>query len=461
MLDYGKLPPHDVELEKVVLGALILERDAIYKVDIPSDVFYKNEHQKIYEAILSLNKRGSNIDLMEVTTELRNAQILDETGGASYITSLTKRVASAANIEQHVRHLLVYWIRRKLISAASNIITQSYDTTSDIEETIKEYESAVSEIDNVIAGKNKGRSLGEVLSSLTRKIEERCIKAKESGITGIPTGFKTLDFITSGWQSDWLIILAARPAMGKTAIGVNAFAKAAALSGNWVNVFSLEMGAESLAERIVLGASGIEPERLKHGKMNDTDWGLYNQTVRELEDMSIWIDDTSYASLYHMRNVARQNVRKGKCDLIIIDYLQLADAGSDRNSNREEKIAELSRSLKALSKELQVPIIVLSQLNRGVESRPDKKPRLSDIRESGAIEQDADMVLLPYRPNYYGIEVEGTDDPEHYGEIIMGKFRHGSIMDIPFYHNDTMTEFSERSFYANVDYSEGMEPKPF
>lgn len=450
--DLGNVPPQATDVEGVVLAAMMLERDAISKVDLVPEVFYKEEHQLIFETIQRLDNEGKNIDLITVSTSLKDRGVLEKVGGPGYITGLTRRVASAAHIEQHARILLEQYIRRELITVSSRVMSLSYDTSTDLDDIMRLYETTISEVDNIIIGKHTGRELSSVLSDLNKEIDRRVQLSKEGGLVGIDTGFGTLNKYTAGWQGNWLVIFAARPAMGKTAIAVNRFAKIAAMAGKWVNVFSLEMTDVSLAERLVLGASEIDSYKFKNGDMSDEDWTNYNRAVGELERLPIYIDDSPYVKISHIRNVARMNKRKGKCDMIIIDYLQLADAGVNSiNGTREQEVSFMSRSLKALAKELNVPVIVLSQLSRKVEERASKRPVLSDLRESGSIEQDADMVIFPFRPSYYKDKGEKGFDEVKDDEaiLIVAKNRHGGTGDIEFYTNESMTDFSDRPFDEN------------
>ena len=442
----GKVPPQTIEIEEAILGALIIERDAILKLDLVPEVFYKEEHRTIYKAVEALNREGRNIDLTTVMMRLKDTGKLEEVGGVSYLAQLTRNVASAIHIEQHTVFLLQAYIRRELIRISTTILEMAYDTSNDIDDILQLYESAITSIDNIILGKKKGREIRAVLKDLTDEVERRVRISKTGGLTGITTGFGELNRITSGWQPNWLVVFAARPAMGKTALAINRFAKVAAQNGHWVNIFSLEMEDISLTERLVLGASGIDPYNLRSGQMTTEDWDNYNRSVAELQDLPIFIDDTPYVRISHIRNVARMNRRQNKCDMVIIDYLQLANAGGNDRMNREQQVAEMSRQLKALAKELQIPIILLSQLSRDVEKRGGtKRPNMSDLIESGAIEQDADLIIFPWRPIYYGIEPE-VDDPKHYGELILSKNRHGRTGDIKFWHNDNMTDFSDMPF---------------
>lgn len=451
-LDYsvGYVPPQAIDLEQVVLAALMLERDAITRVDIVPEVFYKDEHRKIFEVIRDLDNNGKNIDLMTVTLSIKDRGLLDELGGAGYITQMTNRVASSAHLEQHVSQLIQYFVRRELIRVSNEILRMAYDTNNDISDIMELYEKTVTEIDRILIGKNTGRELFNILEDLTDEVERRRKLSQIGGLTGVDTGFAPLNKYTSGWQPNWMIIFAARPAMGKTAIAINRFAKVAARTGKWVNIFSLEMDDISLAERLVIGASGIDTYAFRSGKLTDADWTKYNHALSELQRLPIYIDDSPFVKISHIRNVARTNKRQNKCDLIIIDYLQLADAGTmNRNGTREQQVSDMSRRLKALAKELGVPIIVLSQLSRAVESRSDKMPVLSDLRESGSIEQDADMVIFPFRPNYYKDDIpEGMQKNE--GVLIVAKNRHGATGNIPFYHNETMTDFSDEPFGTHI-----------
>lgn len=449
---FGKLPPQAIEVEEAILGALLLEKDAMSKVSLSAEMFYKDIHQIIFKSIEKLNREGKSIDLITVTVDLKNSGLIDSVGGPIEITKLTRKVSSAANIEQYARILTQAYIRRELIRVSSEMVSLSYNEAVDLDEIMKTYETAVDNIDRIIIGKNTGREFSKVLKDLSEEISRRAKLSEIGGITGITTGFGVLNKYTSGWQPNWLVIFAARPAMGKTAIAINRFAKEAAKSGKWVNIFSLEMDDISLAERLVIGASGIDTYNFKAGRLSTEDWRAYNRAVGELEKLPIFIDDSPYVKISHIRNVARANKRLGKCDMIIIDYLQLADSGdTKKNRNREQEVSDMSRALKALAKELHIPIIVLSQLSRAVESRSDRRPVMSDLRESGAIEQDADMVIFPYRPGYYkGKEdVQYEDTSENEGILIVAKNRHGATGDIRFYHNDTMTDFSDEPFNSD------------
>lgn len=337
----------------------------------------------------------------------------------------------------------------------------AYDTSNELSEITSIYEATISSIDNILIGAKAGRPLSEVLKSLNKNIEERVVKARQGQLIGVNTGFGALNRITAGWQPGWLVILAARPSDGKTAIAVNRFAKEAARSGTWVNLFSLEMEDISLGERLLVGASGVDSYQLKAGRVEDEDWRKINESISELENLPVFIDDTPYVSIAHIRNVARANKRKGKCGLVIVDYLQLVKAVSVKGKNREQEVAEMSRSLKALAKELHVPVIALSQLSREVEKRTNKRPVLSDLRESGNLEQDADLVMFSFRPARHGITDDGMGNmlAENQAILILAKNRHGDIGDIDFYHNSTMTDFSDSP--SNFDSLSSYTPPSF
>jgi replicative DNA helicase len=443
---YSMVPPQATEVEEIVLAALILESDAITKVDLVPEVFYKHEHQVIFRAIYQLNEDGKNIDLITVTQKLKEQNQLNDLGGPGEITKLTRNVASAAHLEHHVRILLQYFVRRELIRVSTQVLQCSYDTSIDLSDIMDIYDKAVTDIDRVLMGKYSGRELRIILKDLRIEITRRAELSKIGGLTGVSTGFGVLNKYTSGWQPGWLVILASRPGMGKTAIAINRFAKEAARTGKWVNIFSLEMEDISLAERLVIGSSGINTYDFKNGKLTDEDWERYNEAEAELEKLPVYIDDSPYVKVSHIRNVARTNKRKNMCDLIIIDYLQLADAGDNlKNRNREQEISDITRRLKALAKELKVPIILLSQLSRKVEERASKRPILSDLRESGSIEQDADLVIFPFRPGYYE-SLNGENVSSNEGVLILAKNRHGKTGDIVFWYNSTMTDFSDEEF---------------
>jgi replicative DNA helicase len=441
---YGKLPPQAVEVEEAVLGALMLERDAIYKVSsiISEESFYKSEHQMIYKTLLELSDAGKQIDLLTVTMQLKDTGQLEYIGGPAAITSLTRRVASSAHIEQHARIIAEKYFSRVLIYKLTSCISKAYE--DNIDELVSEYTLATQEIDDLLAGKSGMKHISTILDETRTDLEIRQEKALAGEIQGINTGLFALNEINNGWQKGELIIIAARPSMGKTAVSLNLFTKSAARNRANVCFFSLEMENLKLSKRLILSYGGIVRPNFERGTMTEGDWSAYNRADKELRTLPIYIDDTPGVDIRHISSVVRNKVRKGQCDLVVIDYLQLVETpDSYSNKTREREVAEISRELKKLAKAAGVPILLLAQLNRGIENREDKTPRLADLRESGAIEQDADMVIFPWRPAYY--DPNGMDDNGNSLQNLMmfevAKYRDGKIGSIPSKHNDDLTQF--------------------
>lgn len=426
----GKLPPQAVDLEEAVLGALMLEKDALTTIiDIlKPESFYKEGHQLIYESILQLFDNSEPIDLLTVTNRLRKNANLEKVGGAFYISGLTQRVNSAANIEFHARIISEQAIKRELINIASEIETEAYEDTTDTFTLLDKMEQRIFGVSEANIRKNYAdmRSImREAISDLESK------KLRQDGLTGIPTGFSALDRITSGWQKSDLVIIAARPGMGKTAFILSALRNAAVDFGHSVAIFSLEMSAVQLANRLISAEAQLESEKIKKGSLADYEWEqLYHKTTG-LTEASIFIDDTPALSIRELRSKCRRLKAQHNIELIVIDYLQLMSGDSSKNNsgNREQEIASISRAMKNLAKELEIPVIALSQLSRAVESRGgDKRPQLSDLRESGSIEQDADMVMFLYRPDYYGFSEDENGQPvQGTGEVIIAKHRNGAL----------------------------------
>ncbi|NOR87444.1 MAG: replicative DNA helicase [Bacteroidales bacterium] len=424
--DLGKIPPQAVDLEEAVLGALLLEREALTSViDIlRPEIFYKEAHQKIFKAISILFTDTEPIDILTVTNKLKTLGLLDEVGGAYYITQLTNRVGSPANIEFHTRILAQKYILRELIRVSSVTIKEAFEDSTDVFNLLDRAEQGLFDI-----SENNFRRESSDMKSLVMDAIKEIEKAKnsEGKLRGVPSGFTGLDRLTAGWQKSDLVVIAARPGMGKTAFALS-LSRNAAVNGFPVAIFSLEMSSVQLATRLIASETEISGEQLKKGELREDEWKQLNTKVKSLEDAPIFIDDTPALSVFELRAKCRRLKEQHKLELIVIDYIQLMRAG-DGAGNREQEISMISRSLKALAKELDIPVLVLSQLNRSVETRGgDKKPLLSDLRESGAIEQDADMVIFIYRPEYYNI-TEGEDgaDLRGKGEIIIAKHRNGSL----------------------------------
>ncbi|MDV7187571.1 replicative DNA helicase [Lutibacter sp. TH_r2] len=431
-LEKGKIPPQAVDLEEAVLGAMMIDKKGVDDViDILHDeVFYKESHQLIYNAIYSLFQNSEPIDLLSVANQLRKSGNLELAGGDYYLVNLTQKVSSSAHIEFHARIILQKYIQRRLISISSEIIEESYDETVDVFDLLDDAETKLFEVTQGNLKKGSEDAEGLVRQAIT-KIEEI---SKQSGMSGVATGFTRLDELTSGWQPSDLVILAARPGMGKTAF-VMSMAKNMAIDfGTPAAIFSLEMSSVQLITRMISSETGIPSGKLRKGNLEPHEWEQLNVKVKNLAKAPIFIDDTPSLSIFDLRAKARRLASQHGIKIIIIDYLQLMTAGSSSNGNREQEISTISRNLKALAKELNIPVIALSQLSRAVETRGgSKRPLLSDLRESGAIEQDADIVSFIYRPEYYG-QTEWDDDDrsncEGQAEFIVAKHRNGGLDNI-------------------------------
>jgi len=430
----GKLPPQAIDLEEAVLGALMVEKDALSTViDIlKADTFYKDAHQKIFEAIFNLFQKSSPIDLLTVTAELRKMGALEMVGGAYYITQLTDRVVSAANIEYHARIISQKYIQRELIKISTEIINNAYEDTADIFDLLDSAEKSLFDIaqNNL---RRDTRKMDDIMREAIVNLEQ--LRDRTDSLTGVPSGFTALDRITSGWQPSDLVIIAARPAMGKTAFVLTCARNAAVLHDKPVAVFSLEMSSVQLVNRLISGETEIEQEKLKKGALADHEWTQLHSRIGRLTEAPLLIDDTPALNVFEFRAKCRRLKAQYDIQMVIVDYLQLMQGKADgKGGNREQEIGSISRALKSVAKELNIPVLALSQLSRAVESRPgaSKRPMLSDLRESGSIEQDADMVLFLYRPEYYGMtEDEEGRSTAGVGEVIIAKNRHGETSIVP------------------------------
>lgn len=430
---YGKVPPQAKELEEAVLGAIMLEKnafDAVVEILKP-ECFYVEAHQRIFRAMQSLAQKSQPIDILTVSEELRTREELDMVGGAYYVTRLTNAVVSSANIEAHARIVLQKFIQRELIRISGEIIGDAFEDSTDVFDLLDDAESKLFEITNNHLRKNFD-TIDSVLVKTIQRIED--LRHKNEDVTGVPSGFPTLDRVTYGWQTTDLIILAARPAVGKTAFALN-LARNAALNASKptpVAFFSLEMSAGQLVQRILSAESEIWLEKISRGKMEEHEMKqLYARGIQRLAQAPIFIDDTPALNIFELRAKCRRLKNKHNIGMVIIDYLQLmSGTGDNRQGNREQEISNISRNLKGLAKELSIPIIALSQLSRAVETRKEgnKMPQLSDLRESGAIEQDADMVMFLYRPEYYDITSNEMGESNK-GEthVRIAKHRNGSL----------------------------------
>jgi replicative DNA helicase len=458
-MDIGKMPPQAVELEEAVLGAIMLEKDAVIAViDIlKADSFYKDAHQKIFRAIIDLSTNERPIDILTVAEELKKNKQLEEVGGPYYISQLTSRVASAANIEFHARIIQQKYIQRELIRITSDIQTKSYDESLDINDLLDYSESQLFEIaqGNI---KKEIVKINLLLQDAIKQIEEA--SKRKDHLSGIPSGFTKLDRITSGWQRSDLIIIAARPSMGKTAFVLSMARNIAIDHKRPVAVFSLEMSSLQLVNRLISCESELPSDRIRNGRLNNEEWKQLDTMIKPLESAQIYIDDTPAISIFELRAKCRRLKKQHDIQAVIIDYLQLMTGPPEIKGNREQEVSVISRSLKSISKELDVPVIALSQLNRSVEMRTgNKRPQLSDLRESGAIEQDADVVCFIHRPEKYGI-LEDDEGRSTIGmaEIIVAKHRNGPIGDIKLRFRDTIAKFVDYEESETLDENVDMKP---
>ena len=432
-LERGKIPPQAVDLEEVVLGAMMIDKKGVDEViDIlHPDVFYKDAHKYVYQAIFTLFESSEPVDLLTVSSQLKREGKLEAIGGDFYLIKLTQKVASSAHIEFHARIILQKYIQRSLIKISNEIIEEAYNEGTDVFDLL---DNAEAKLYDITQGnlKRSAETAQNLVIQAKKKIEE--ISNKE-GLSGIPSGFDKLDKLTSGWQPSDLVIVAARPGMGKTALTLSMARNIAVNSKIPVAFFSLEMSSVQLITRLISSETGLSSEKLRTGQLEKHEWEQLNTGVKSLENAPLFIDDTPSLSIFDLRAKARRLASQHKIQLIVIDYLQLMTAGgSQKGGNREQEISTISRNLKALAKELNVPVIALSQLSRAVETRGgSKRPILSDLRESGAIEQDADIVSFIYRPEYY--KIDEWDDEERtptqgQAEFIVAKHRNGGLDNI-------------------------------
>ncbi|KQC33006.1 DNA helicase [Nonlabens sp. YIK11] len=428
-LEKGKIPPQAIDLEKVVLGALMIDGKGVDEVIdlLTPDAFYHKAHQSIFDAIDKLFKSGSPVDLLTVSAQLRRDEKLESVGGDHYLVQLSQLVSSTAHIEFHARIILQKFIQRSLIKISTEIINDSYEESTDVFDLLDKAESKLYEV-----AQGNIRKSTETAMDLVRQAKQRIEEiAKRDGLSGVPTGFNDLDKLTSGWQPSDLVIIAARPGMGKTAFTLSMARNIAVGSNIPVAFFSLEMSSVQLITRLISSETGLSSEKLRTGNLEPHEWEQLNVKVKDLEQAPIFIDDTPSLSIFDLRAKCRRLASQHGIKLIMVDYLQLMTAQTNaKGGNREQEISTISRNLKALAKELEVPVIALSQLSRAVETRGgSKRPLLSDLRESGAIEQDADIVSFIYRPEYYGLEEWDDDDQtpcKNQAEFIVAKHRNGA-----------------------------------
>ena len=446
----GKIPPHSTDAEVAVLGAMLIDKDAVSKVleVLDPECFYHDNHERIFRAMLEMFERGVTIDLVTLSTELQRNGLLERIGGMYALTEISVRTVSAANVEHHARIVLERYLKRKLISVSTEIIADCFDETTDALDEVDRAEQRIFDV----AERRTRRSYSD-MKKLTKDAIERILALTDGshdGVTGVATGFTKLDELLSGLQPSDLVILAARPSMGKTAFALS-IAREATRNGKAVGMFSLEMAAHQLVLRLISGDSQINLQKLRSGRLTPKEVQEIVKRVDNLMSAKLYIDDSAALTPVEFRAKCRRMKVEHKVDLIIVDYLQLMHA--PKAESREREISTISHTLKAVAKELDIPILALSQLNRGLEQRADKRPMLSDLRESGSIEQDADVVMFVHRPEYYKqTEFEDKSSTENIAEIIVGKQRNGPTGDVRLFYNKDNATFQNLSYnYAQFD----------
>lgn len=430
-LAYGHVMPQAPEVEKAVLGALMIDKDAYLEVCdlLRPESFYEPRNQMVYEAIMKLSIEESPVDVLTVTDKLGKMGKLEDVGGPGYIADLSSRVATSANIEYHANVVAEKYLSRQMIHYVGEVGKKTFDETYPIKDVVNDAQAKLFELSQKNMRKDYS-VLAPILERAVKSVQDA--HSNTGGVTGIPTGFYKLDDITCGWQKSDLVIIAGRPAMGKTAFALSLAKNIAADQKIPMAFFSLEMSSEQLANRLMANAFEIDGKKLMSGQLDREDWNRLDKGMNNLVDAPLYIDDTEGLSVMELRTKARRLVNEHHVQLIMVDYLQLMTASGMRYNSRQEEVSLISRSLKGLAKELDIPVLALSQLNRGVEGRDGaegKRPMLSDLRESGAIEQDADMVVFLHRPEYYGIMMsdDGTKDYRGMAEVIIAKHRKGAV----------------------------------
>lgn len=451
-LQYGKVPPHDTELEEAILGALLIDSKAIGEVleILLPEHFYNPKHGLVFACIKELFSRSEPVDLLTVSAELKKTGKIKEVGGDSYLVYLSQRVFSSAHVEYHARIILEKYLLREIIHISGQLEKRAFSDETDPIELLDETEQRLFEL---TAGnlKRNFTTAGDLVKDALKQMEEI---SKKEGLSGVPSGFRALDSITGGWQRSDFIILAARPSMGKTAF-VLSLARNMAIENNIpVAFFSLEMSAVQLIMRLISSETGIPNHILRNGKLSPNQWNMLYTKSNKLDKAPLFIDDTPSISIFDLRAKCRRLKAIHDIQCVIIDYLQLMTAGNSKGGTREQEISSISRALKVIAKELNIPVIALAQVNRAVESRggSDKRPMLSDLRESGAIEQDADIVSFLYRPDYYKMETWEDGSPcNNQAELIISKHRNGALKNVRFRFENETTSFVELGIPGEMD----------
>ncbi|NLW10082.1 MAG: replicative DNA helicase [Firmicutes bacterium] len=439
-----RVPPQNLDAERSALGAMFLDKEAIYRAMeiLRPDDFYKDAHRHIYQTVLDLADKGEPVDLVTVTEALRQSKRLDEVGGVAYLTELANAVPTAAHIDHYARIVEEKSLLRRLIHAAGEIMAAGYEGREEVEEILDEAERKIFSV----ANRRSGRSISSLKQILIEAFEQiEYLYESKGAVTGVPTGFADFDRITAGLQPSDLIILAARPSMGKTTFALNIAENAAVRLNIPVAIFSLEMSKEQLALKLLCAQAGVNNQRIRTGNLSEEDWPRLSHALGRLSEAKIFIDDSPNISAWEIRAKARRIKAEHGLGLIIIDYLQLMQSRY-RTENRQQEVSEISRSLKALARELSTPVLALSQLSRAVEQRPGKKPSLADLRESGSLEQDADLVCFLYREDYYDPETE----KKNITELIVAKHRNGPTGKVEFYFQKEFSKFVSIEKYRDL-----------
>ena len=441
-MELGKIPPHDIEAEQAVIGSMLTDKDAIMSAVevLKEDDFYREDNKIIYSALLNLYNRAQPVDIITLKSELQAMDQLEVVGGLEYIAVLPDKVPTTANVEQYIKIVEEKSALRALIKTANELITLGYDPTQDVEDIL---DAAERKIFDVMQGRNQTgySSIKDILVDSFTELEQ--LYNQKQRITGVPTGFADLDYMTAGLHPSDLVIVAARPAMGKSAFALNIATNAAVRANTPVVIFSLEMSKEQMTNRILCSEAMVDSNKVRTGKVDDDDWAKLAAASGQLSEAPIYIDDTPGITVMEMRAKCRKLKLEKGIGLVVIDYIQLVQGSNKRGGSREQEISEISRSLKILAKEIGAPVIALSQLSRAVEQRPDHRPMLSDLRESGAIEQDADIVTFLYRDDYYNPDTER----KNIAEVIVAKHRAGSTGTVELLWLGNYTKFANLEKY--------------
>jgi replicative DNA helicase len=465
-LSQGRIPPQAIDFEEAVIGALILEQDAYVKISkvLKPEVFYKDASQRIVKAIISLAKKYSPIDMLTVCEELKKTGELELVGGPFFIATISNKIASATNIESHYQTIQEKYFLREIIQVSSELQCNAYDDSIDVFDLLEKLNKKYIDLMKIVKFSDNSKHLSVAITQSMQELEKRMYNFQNGILNGVPSGLQAFDYITNGWQKGELIVLAARPGMGKTAVSLK-FAKEAAKAGFKVRYYSLEMSNIKLADRLILSECNIDAFRFKKGDVYDYELQEIHARLGMLLDLGIYIDDNPSPTIDYITADCTIAKEKGECDIVFIDYFQLVDMKSEKvNRNREQEVSENSRKTKVMAKSLDVPVILLSQLSRAVEIRGGNKiPILSDLRESGAIEQDADMVIFLYRPEYYDIKEDANGNSTvGFGQLIIAKFREGARKPVDFGYDVSMAKIydynpfqvEETKIKPNKDFSE-------